>query len=694
MKKRIAIICLGMGAMLLLAACENRELPQEETPASSSAPAAETALPEEERFPDVTGLELYENGRAVNENGDVFLTAALDGQARMGDQYLTSITLYDLGEERMLVTYMLSDTVEYESAEFETWLASYNMVTGKVEGTVQLPPDHYEGDSYVYNYQEQAGSLLWNRQINDDVLTATAYDSQLRQVMEFTPAEGTDSYGYFSRDGEKYYACEDGVIVRYPTGEEGGTAERLILQQNFSVSYLSSLFTDDQGTEYAQLYGMAGDLYSYDGIVNLDTGELVYLSREGDLYLTASQGVLMAQAQDEEVSSYTVFLGSQPHTYSWNGTEYVSCQILSSGDLLFYYSREEEGDTTLCLGLYDGENGTLISSTSFRSGSSYAWLSNTAVSRTAENKLILCVTDEAGATQFFTWEFGGANHEMDQMAVTEAQVPEQLKPEIVDEWDPTSLKPGDCPEELADLRRRADQMEEEYGVRIYISEECTNYLGGYVVMPESDYSTVEEALNVLEAQLGQYPEGFFEQFRGDWIEGIDIYLAGTLMGRAEDVLDYAGGFQLEEGGHLAVVLDSTYPYSITSNFHHEISHAIEYKIGFLLDEAEWAALNPEPEVYGDCYTYSYAQFGREDLTQFIYTMDQAADAYFIDDYSMTYPTEDRARLFENVMNADYGWIDWEAAPHLRAKLNQYAACIRAAFDTTGWENVPWEAYLD
>jgi len=39
-------------------------------------------------------------------------------------------------------------------------------------------------------------------------------------------------------------------------------------------------------------------------------------------------------------------------------------------------------------------------------------------------------------------------------------------------------------------------------------------------------------------------------------------------------------------------------------------------------------------------------------------------------------------------------IDFNTTPNLKKKLNYYAKCIRATFDTTGWENVPWEAYME
>ena len=38
-------------------------------------------------------------------------------------------------------------------------------------------------------------------------------------------------------------------------------------------------------------------------------------------------------------------------------------------------------------------------------------------------------------------------------------------------------------------------------------------------------------------------------------------------------------------------------------------------------------------------------------------------------------------------------IDFTKAENLRKKLNYYAKCMREVFDTTGWSDVPWEAYL-
>ena len=68
------------------------------------------------------------------------------------------------------------------------------------------------------------------------------------------------------------------------------------------------------------------------------------------------------------------------------------------------------------------------------------------------------------------------------------------------------------------------------------------------------------------------------------------------------------------------------------------------------------------------------------------------EAYFVDTYARTYPTEDRARTFEYAM-AGWDWVFTEQEP-LREKLAYYAACIRDAFDTAGWPDVTtWEQPL-
>jgi hypothetical protein len=72
-------------------------------------------------------------------------------------------------------------------------------------------------------------------------------------------------------------------------------------------------------------------------------------------------------------------------------------------------------------------------------------------------------------------------------------------------------------------------------------------------------------------------------------------------------------------------------------------------------------------------------------------MRYADTGYFIGNYSMTYPTEDRATLFADAM-AQSPLV--EISPGLQVKMDYYARCIRDCFNTEGWPEVTaWEQVL-
>ena len=56
--------------------------------------------------------------------------------------------------------------------------------------------------------------------------------------------------------------------------------------------------------------------------------------------------------------------------------------------------------------------------------------------------------------------------------------------------------------------------------------------------------------------------------------------------------------------------------------------------------------------------------------------------------------EDRARLMEYIMCADWEAKQMMKCPVLKAKLQLLCDAIREAFDTTGWEDVRWERFFD
>ena len=126
-----------------------------------------------------------------------------------------------------------------------------------------------------------------------------------------------------------------------------------------------------------------------------------------------------------------------------------------------------------------------------------------------------------------------------------------------------------------------------------------------------------------------------------------------------------------------------------STLFHEFSHIIDARLAWdsairedaLYSEETWLALQPD----GFRYAMSYLTIP-EDVLRYI------DSGYFITEYALCYPTEDRAVLMESAME-NYYW-DFEPGSGRRTKMEFYAACIRDCFDTTGWpESVCWEQVL-
>ncbi len=706
MKQRRRFILIGAlcAALLLLPGC-GRVAADSDSPAHSvstvlpASSASDTSAPEPEAEPcQISGLTLTQEA-VDSANGDVTLLGRLAPDAETEEGYFTLSQLYDLSDGRLAALYSLSDR-QINISEGDAWgvasvqeyLALYDWETGQVERTAALP----EGDESSFSYVEQSGDFLWSwTQQSDGTMSALCYDSDLNQVTQLECSG--ELFGCVTQDGAWLYYVEDGALMRRAT-DGSGQGEAVSLERDFSISYLEGLFSGEDGAQCAILYGMAGDLQYYDAVVNLDTGEFLYLRESGAATLYANNGVLVANTSPLEGDDavYTVFNGQESATYTWDGEEAISLEVLADRQLLFYETEWSEDGSTVRLGLYDQAHDP-VSSTSFAVEEDYVWLYGTPVALPGEDALLITIQGESLALYFYRWDYTADAGGMEGLAVSEAVYADPLIADVTELWNPAYFQPGSCPEALADLRAEADELEEQYGLTIYLSDECRSFLGSYAVTALSDHDTVAYALEVLEEELAKYPEGFFRQFDCQWLEGIELYLAGSIIGIGDGVLDYAGGLQTTSDSAIVLAIDCSNPEDLRTALHHELSHAIEIRLLFSgtggVDEVAWSELNPPVEQYGDCYTYTYDTFGYEEFYGFVHDLTTSKNVYFIDAYSLTFPSEDRARLFETVMSGSSA-VDWASCPKLRAKLNYYAECIRAGFDTTGWEDVPWEAWLE
>ena len=316
-----------------------------------------------------------------------------------------------------------------------------------------------------------------------------------------------------------------------------------------------------------------------------------------------------------------------------------------------------------------------------------------------EDCLLLTLSDFYGMKHFVEWQVEkSADYELVKVSEYEKELEQSVD---ISKFDNVLLMPGELSETLLPLKSEMEILEDKYDIDICIGEECAGLMNGYLVHPLTDYGLAKLAIEQLAKELEKYPENFLQQIRYDQIDEMLICLSAEIIGTNNVNLDTAGGFKEIEGDKLFLVIDCKDEQNLKTTFHHELSHAIDEFIFYkesekqnpVFDEEKWNQLNP----HKDMYTRTYEQFGKDEYYHYTYgygMSNEINEAYFVDDYSRTFPTEDRARIFENVMQ-DYGrFVEFEHAPNLRRKLNYYAAGIRAAFDTTGWENVFWERYID
>ena len=242
-------------------------------------------------------------------------------------------------------------------------------------------------------------------------------------------------------------------------------------------------------------------------------------------------------------------------------------------------------------------------------------------------------------------------------------------------------------QELEDLRLRAQGLEETYGLKIWLGKDCLTDFDDFTAVHLSTPELIDAQLDILERALSAYPEDFFNQLRYDSYQQIHIQLVSELTAKPHYGTggSYGAFTQPKEGYYLVVI---NCDYAAEGTYYHEFSHIIDDYLQWdsiqredsMYSEEKWLSLNPSDFDY--TYDYAVVQSFRADW-----------DQYFIDEYAMIRPTEDRARIMEYAM-AEY--TDWrfDEAPGLREKLRYYCACIRDAFDTSSWpKELLWEQHI-
>lgn len=670
-RRAIRRLCclLWATALLLCAGCGQRQAvtAPASAPENTSPPAQVTRPPEPEPEP--------EPERPALEAPVVSLTAlspdAFPSLAALGDsRVLVSWTEYR-GEAQAETTHCAVLDVARDQV----------LRTATLQGGFTLMRTFSDGTGLLFSYEKDRYYLL-------------------DQTLHITPLEVPVSGGQFSRDGSSYYFVEEEQLYQYEV--ETGQQSRVALAQGLRLGGIDSI-TGARGYLSGWIYP---SLYSFDTcsvLLDPDSGQPLLLQQGmstpycyGEQFLyraydtDSGQSSLVWGALESDGALQRVDLSPLEGEYSY-------CQLLPESNYVLQiyddsWAPEASSQDTRRTTLYRLEEAGVSCCALEGYGFQDAMVQSVFL---PEVELILgCVyTQESYQLSLIdplALEFSDAG-------LTGLEPPQRVDQQI---WADclAELDAPDLSSDLLGVRERADQLEEQYGIHILLSSECADpcVASGYQVITTDQAGWRNEALSIsralddVEETLSNYPQGFFRQFCTDAQDsGVYFMLVGSIT--SDDPI-YVSAFEFGLGAREYIGLDISF-YELSGNLYHEIWHATENKIfntdfsGFY--DGSWDSCNPP----GFEYRYAYDLSDPEGtLWRNTFTAGDQ-EVYFVDDYSKTFPKEDRARIMEYVMGQDSLAQSLLTSPAIRQKLQLMDQGIRSAFDTSDWEEVRWMRFF-
>jgi hypothetical protein len=656
----------------------------------------------------LSGVQHYEDDTFLDSDGQVALIAMVEADAKIDNKKLIELNILSSDETSVIIQYTLEleeqnyeepvdVPYEYHVVRFDkntnekkelTFVESYLMIKGLKEC---ISIEKYDGENTIiesYNYNlEPIGSVTISSQYSGNLTT----------------------------DGKRYYYVENGLVCCSDMLKN--TSHSIEMDSYFLAENMIGVITDN-GKDYVVVNGIAKDYKNYQFIFDVENHEIFRVNDMVEMYAEVDKDIYVEKKWGEMYIEYWLVgesLETAKEYHCSNVNEETYLYTMNSGHLCFV----DENKKSVALTIYQHKDSKQINYTNLNFeqyipelkeedmpeemyGGAEIYLHGEPV-YLDDKTILLQFIDIKGNRYFALWTVEVKKNTENDLITVQDHLMGSCPSVDIFAFEGVLLRPGEVSDELRPLKEKADQLEDKYDVEIYIGEECADLMGGYAVHPLNDYALLEEALHSLDEAMSRYPDNFFSQFEYSWYEdGLSIYLASELKGIEDGVLGTAGGFQFERNAETSLVLDCNNIYGMTSTFHHELSHAIEDKITYvesteskvILKAEDWEAMNTYPDMYTYSYEDSYNEAYDEVIYQYMYYSDaDVSNTCFVDSYALSYPSEDRSRIFESVM-CDYYEVDFDKAPRIKAKLNYYADAIREVFDTTGWEDVPWEVYQE
>lgn len=564
-------------------------------------------------------------------------------------------------------------TIEYSFDVYDPW---------SNEIVASLDHSDIHCDSYLVK-----GDKLWL--IDSSAGKVTIYDSALNQT-------GTKKYNPES-DFEEF----DTPVSCNP----------------YNYYSAMQLCTSEDG-KYALVSGVSPDTYRYEvSNINLDSGSAIS-SYEGESYSLSAVGKDGFVIQTDISNNLWNYHSNSGKDCFFQLSDVNDVDMTDDGSVIFRQQKfpDDNTDENQYISCYKySPDGDVLSSFRYDLGvygsNDFTFCSSDNVYLKDANCVMLLLYTAQCNPQILVWSLDDGKNDSNT-DIPSYSSDEELIKVLID--NDTYVSPYDATDEtygadvtlipdpdsydwgnLAEINERATQIENQYGISIYLGKEVPTQIDYYSIRQETDYDKLDNAMYALENALSYYPEGFFEQLLYGDVRGLRLYLTGSVSSDSTDMINEAAGFVNVINNYDVMVLDCNYSWDWSYTIGHEMSHLIDQKLSFihsyneksLYSEEKWSSFNPDNFSYNDTYS-GYDP----DSSQTVSTK------YFIDSYGMTYATEDRAEIFgtaiDNYTNGINDDSRFYAGSPIHDKLDYYCKCIRDGFDTSEWsDELPWETVL-
>lgn len=512
-----------------------------------------------------------------------------------------------------------------------------------------------------------------------EAYTYHIFDNRLNEANTFNINEEIYMTGSFDPDGDIVYYSD--------------MSRNTLIAYNYLNNTHTDIYTDENIFNDSHYYNSKVDpkyltVYSFDDeigdyrthIIDTDEAALVFSDQSYDSFIFAPDYSEYLVLQTAPFYSITLCEAGKDSLFELKNEPVTTFRITDTDEtyrvetdwesrcIITTSSVYSDNDTMYEYRCYSMETGECISSYVFTSDLSYGWSS---IAFDPTEKLLYSGIANSSPFSLYAWDY---------------------LEDDVDSTDNTYLRYGVIPEYL-DEHRKA--IESKYGIYIYLGNEIASTTFDYNLSVCKDYEKMDSVLTTLENVLNLYPENLFRQLKVNGIKSLAVYLCGGFTKIYDYSADNAIALASTIGYERSLSLDVYADYCMEQNIVHELSHWIDTKInsesgfGKCVDfEVDWLDLNPSS------FSYKYSYVSGKNYSKYVFDSSKPESAYFIDLYSQTYPTEDRARLFEYLMYNDSD-LEYMSSANIRAKLRYYFEAIREAFDTEGWpEKTLWEEKLD